>query len=111
MESILISVKKALGVEIEYDGFDAEIILCINTAIMSLDQLGVGQSKNFRVLNSLETWEQLLGAINNLEAAKTYVCQKVRLFFDPPATSFVLEAINRQITELEWRLAIQAEQT
>jgi hypothetical protein len=33
----------------------------------------------------------------------------VRLVFDPPATSFTLDAFKRQKEELEWRLNVAAE--
>lgn len=110
-DSILNNVKKVVGVEDSYDGFDAEIIFAINSAFMFLNQLGVGPSECFSITDETAVWGDFLDDVTNLEAVKSYVCLRTRLLFDPPTTSFVLEAINRQITEYEWRLSIQAEET
>lgn len=108
MDSILLSIKNALGIESDYDGFDAEIIFGINTAFMLLNQLGVGPSVPYKITDDTAVWTDFLGT-SNLEAAKTYVQLKVRLLFDPPANSFLVDAINKNISELEWRLTTQVE--
>ena len=41
-----------------------------------------------------------------LEAVKSYMYLKVRLLFDPPASSTVMESMNRLANEFEWRLYI-----
>jgi len=109
MDSILISVKKLLGMDQGYDQFDMDIIMHINSILMSINQLGVGPTTGFFITGVDETWIGLLGTRKDLEAVKTLLYLKVRLIFDPPTTSFVIESMNRQITELEWRLNIQAE--
>lgn len=109
MDSILVSVKKMLGVGEEYTHFDPDIILDINAVLMGLMQIGVGPSGGFIVTGESETWNGLLGDRIDLEATKTLIYLKVRLLFDPPTSSFVLEAIERQITEFEWRLNVQVE--
>ena len=109
MESVLTSIKKMLGITEEYEHFDTDIIIHINSIFMTLNQLGVGPDKPAAIIDKEDTWGSVLGDIQNLEAVKTYVYLKVRLIFDPPSSSSVIEAMNRQITELEWRLNIQAE--
>src|SRR5512135_1117542 len=110
MDSILNTVKKALGVEEDYDGFDTNIILEINSALSNLQQLGVGPSDGFVVVDENETWTQLLGPYSiTFEQAKIYILDKVRLGFDPPTNSFLVDAIQKQIQELEWRLMVRAE--
>lgn len=110
MDSILLTVKSSLGVEIDYEGFDTEIILAINTAFMTLNQLGVGPTEGYKITNFEDAWTDFLAAdVINLEAVKTFVQLKSRLIFDPPPNSFLVEAINREITQLEWRLTVQAE--
>lgn len=109
MDSILTSIKKLLGIEETYEHFDQDIVMHINTAIMGLTQLGVGPATGFTISNKDKTWKDFIGDSILLEGVKTYIYLKVRLIFDPPATSFVVDAINRQIQELEWRLNIQAE--
>lgn len=109
MESILLTIKKMLGIQTDYDGFDVDIIVGINTAFMSLNQLGVGPSEGYSITGIEEKWSDFLGILTNLEAIKTYIFLKVRLTFDPPSNSFLVDAVNNQLTELEWRLTVQAE--
>lgn len=107
MDSILTSVKKMLGIQEDYEHFDADIIMHINSVLMILTQLGVGPAEGFMIEDKNDFWEDFVS--ENLEAVKTYVYLKVRLIFDPPTSSAVMEAINRTINELEWRLNVAAE--
>lgn len=109
MESILTSVKKLLGIAEEYEHFDADIIMHINSVFMILTQLGVGPPDGFMIEGEDATWNDFIGRSNNIEAVKTYVHMKVKLIFDPPQSSAVIESMNRVISELEWRLNISAE--
>jgi hypothetical protein len=109
MDSILNTIKLALGVEADYTGFDVNILLDINSAISNLNQLGVGSSDGFIVQSENDSWSDLLGNSILLESAKSYILNKVRLSFDPPSNSFLLEAIQKQIQELEWRLMVQVD--
>lgn len=104
MESILITIKSLLGIASEYKHFDDQIKTYINDAFMSLSHLGVGPENPFVVTSEMDTWVDAFGEGVNVEKIKAYVGLKVRIIFDPPATSFVLEAMNRQINEMEWRL-------
>jgi hypothetical protein len=109
MDSILDTVKLALGVEADYNGFDTNILLDINGAIFSLNQLGVSSAGGFVVKGEGETWEDLLGDTAQFELVKSYILAKVRLSFDPPPNSFLVDAIQKQIAEYEWRLMVQGE--
>lgn len=109
MESILISVKEMLGISSDDEHFDKTIIMHINAVFMTLNQLGVGPDKPVFITDKMDSWEEALGGTDDIEAVKTYVYLKVRLLFDPPASSFVLDAMNKQATELEWRLNVQIE--
>lgn len=109
MNSILNSIKKMLGIEIDDDSFDTDIIFNINAAIMILTQLGIGNDSGFFISDESAVWSDLIGDSKRIEAAKMYVYLKVRLSFDPPTSSAVLESINRQLDELAWRLSIQAD--
>ena len=108
-ESILISIKKLLGLTKEYTNFDTDIIIHINTAFMNLNQLGVGPSKCFRIEDDKNTWDEFLEDSEKFDAVKTYIYLKVKLVFDPPLNSAILEANKQTLTELEWRLNVQAE--
>ena len=109
MVSILTSIKKLLGIVNTDTNFDDDIIMNINSALMSVNQLGIGPSTGFYISSDIEEWQDILGDRIDLEAIKIYVYLKVRLAFDPPQNSFLVEAIKNQITELEFRLNVQAE--
>lgn len=47
MESVLTSIKKMLGITEEYEHFDSDIIMHINSVFMILTQLGVGPPQDF----------------------------------------------------------------
>lgn len=109
MDKILGSIKQLLGIPENVTAFDTEIIIAVNSALMTLNQLGIGPDSGFVITGVNDTWAQLLGTATNLEAAKTFVYLKTKLVFDPPITAHLVEAINRQINELEWRLVAQKE--
>lgn len=108
MESILTSIKKMLGIDEEYTHFDADIIMHINSVLMTLTQLGVGPSEGFAIEDDTSTWIDFIPQITTaqLHAVKSYIYMKVKLMFDPPLSSSVIESMNRQIAELEWRLNV-----
>lgn len=109
MESILLSIKKLLGITEEYEHFDVDLIMHINSVLMILTQLGVGPSEGFRIEDELATWEDFIGDREDIESIKSYLYLKVKLLFDPPLSSAVMESMNRFITEFEWRLNVASE--
>lgn len=108
MESILTSIKKLLGITEDYEAFDTDIIIHINSALMVLNQLGIGE-EGFAIDSAAETWDDFLGKSENVNAVRTLVYLRVRLAFDPPANSFVTGAIQEMIKEYEWRLNVQVD--
>lgn len=112
MESILTSIKKLLGLEESYEQFDVDIIMHINTVFMVLTQLGVGPSSGFSIKDKSSSWDDFLGSDSaKIASVKTYMALRVRLLFDPPSSSVVVEAIKENIKELEWRLTVVVETT
>lgn len=111
MESILTSIKKLLGITEEYDQFDPDIIMHINSVFMILAQLGVGPAEGFSIEDDTAVWTDFIQDVKKLESVKTYIYLKVKLAFDPPLSSAVIESMNRLINELEWRLNVAAEST
>ena len=109
MESILTSIKKLLGITDEYTHFDQDIIIHINSVFMVLNQLGVGPSEGFTIEDATACWSDFLADTTKHQAVKSYVYLKVKLLFDPPLSSAVIEATNRMINEYEWRLNVEAE--
>lgn len=105
-DSILISIKKLLGITEEYTHFDADILMHINMAFMVLYQLGVGPSTPFSISDASATWSDFLGDSLDLAGVKTYIYQKVKLVFDPPQSSAAITALKESIAELEWRLNV-----
>lgn len=111
MESILTSVKKMLGIMEEYEHFDPDIIIHINTVFMTLTQLGVGPSDGFSIEDKTATWSDFAHDSSQFKSEwiRSYVYLKVRLIFDPPQSSAVMDAITRNINELEFRINVAAE--
>lgn len=109
MQSILQSIKKMLGIEPEYTHFDPDIIAAINSVLMVLTQVGVGPEKGFFITGETEEWTDLTSLRIDLEAVKTYVYLRVKLIFDPPTSSFVINSMKDMIQEFEWRLNINAD--
>lgn len=110
-ESILTYIKTALGIDVSYTGFDIPIIMAINSAIMSLSQLGVGLDPDagFKITDDAAVWSDFIGTAIDIEAVKSYIYLKVRLEFDPPTSSFLVESINHQIDEYAFRLQVLTE--
>ena len=109
MDSILTSIKKMLGITEEYEHFDADLIMYINSAFMILTQMGVGPSEGFRIEDKTSDWDEFVSPEDNLESVKTYVYMKVKLMFDPPTSSAVMESMKSMISEFEWRLNVEVE--
>lgn len=109
-ESILTSIKKLLGIDENYTHFDADIVMHINSVFSILTQMGVGPANGFSISGKDETWSAFITDKPNIfSLVKSYVYMKVRLLFDPPLSSAAIEAINRQISEFEWRLFVAAD--
>lgn len=106
-ESILNTIKKLLGIPVDDTAFDEDIIVHINTVLMALQQLGVGPDTVFTISDATAEWQDLLVDPAMYAATKTYIYLKVKMAFDPPSTSFVLDAMAKQIQEYEWRLSVQ----
>lgn len=111
MESILTSIKKLLGSEEDYEQFDPDIIMHINTVFALLKRMGVGPSKGFSIQDADSTWDEFMGEDPDaiLESVKTYIYLKVKMIFDPPNGSAVMEAIKENIKELEWSLNFEVD--
>lgn len=107
-DSILRTIKKLLGLAADYNAFDQDVVLHINNAFLSLEQLAVGPA--FSIEGDNEAWSDYLDADSDLlQALKSYIYIKVRLVFDPPGTSFAINSLQEMSRELEWRLNVQAE--
>lgn len=108
-DSILTSVKKMLGIAEEYEHFDADLLMHINSTFSILHQLGVGPADGFMIEDKNSIWSDFISDESKYMLAKSYMFLKVKLLFDPPLSSAVLECYKTQISEYEWRLNITAE--
>lgn len=105
-DSILNSIKKSLGFDEDYDAFDTDIVMHINSVFFNLKQIGIGPEEGFFVENKEAKWSDFV-EMPKFQAVKTYMYLKVRLLFDPPATSFAIESMDKLAKEYEWRLNVE----
>lgn len=106
-EVILQKLKRLIGIDSTIDVFDAALIMHANSVMLTIEQLGI--KLNRYILTSEDSWEDLTDDNTLAERLNTYLYLKVRLLFDPPSTSFVIDAIQKQIAELEWRFNVEYE--
>ena len=109
-DSILNSVKIALGLNVEDDAFDQELLMLINSTLMTLQQIGVGpQDRLFNITDSTATWSEYLEDPTELPMVKNYIGIRVRLIFDPPQSSSLDQALRQDIAEYEWRMNLKVD--
>lgn len=104
LDSVLLSTKQMLGISPEDTSFDVNVIISINTALTILMDLGLTEVEDQIVTSDDMTWDELLGERTDIEYVKTYVYQKVKMIFDPPTSTAAIDAMQRSISELEWRI-------
>ena len=109
MESILTSITLLLGITDDYAAFDQQILAHINSIFMILTQLGVGPQGGFMIDSKVDTWNEFISDEKKIQLVKSYMYLKVKMLFDPPSSSAVIDSTNRMIDEFEWRLNSQAE--
>ena len=108
--SILKSTKKILSVGEADTSFDVDIMLHINSVLSILTQVGIGPANGYSIEDDTATWDTFIGTDPRLNLVKTYLYLKVRLMFDPPGTSYAIDAMEKQIAEFEWRLNVMREE-
>ena len=109
MESILDSIKKLLDLNPEDTQWDTNIIMHINSVFMILTQVGVGPSEGFAITDNTTTWDEFVPDVTKVAGIKSYMYAKVKMLFDPPTSSVVMDALTRTITEYEWRLNVASQ--
>lgn len=110
MTSILTDVKKMIGIDENYTQFDTDLIIHINSVLLILSQLGVGPPEGFMIEDKTSKWSDfIVNKYNRLSTVKSFTAMKVKLLFDPPLSSSVMESANRIISEFEWRIMIEAD--
>lgn len=105
LDSILLSIKKKLNIDKEDKSFDTDIIISINTVFMEVMQEWHGMDNAYSISDETNTWDEVLGEdASNYEGLKDLIYLKVRLLFDPPTNAALIQQINEQIKNLEWRM-------
>lgn len=109
IKSILGSVRHAIGLGDEHTFFDSDLVMCINSVLDVIHQLGAGPINGFSITGETETWDDYFGLLNTIEFIKAYVYISVKLIFDPPQNSFLVKALEDKQKEYEWRINVAAE--
>lgn len=102
--SILRSIRQRIGPSAEYDVFDTDLIVNINTSFSRLCQLGVGPEIPFRIYDDTATWDDFQTEDKIMEDVKQYIYLKARLIFDPPQSGTVINMYKEEVEKLEWLL-------
>ena len=108
MDSILESIKKLLGIPKDYTAFDVDVIMHINTAFAILNQLGLGPEGGYGIEGYDDVWDDYIVSYN-MSMIKTFIYLKVRLAFDPPSSTALIESMQRTLDELTWRLELEGQ--
>lgn len=106
--NVLEDVKKLIGFDADYNAFDTDLIININTTLSVLKQVGVKVQK-YLSLESSDSWEDILGEHSNIEMIKQYIYLSVKIIFDPPLNSAILSSYKEEIKNLEWRINFETE--
>lgn len=106
---ILETTKISLGLEVDYDVFDFELLIHINSAVANLTQLGVGPKLGL-IVEEDTPWSSLLGSDHHLTNAISYMFMKVKMVFDSATMSqHLVAAYEKMIEEQEFRLQVGAD--
>ena len=108
-DSILNVTKKLLNVPADYDAFDLDLIPHINSTLSKLHQMGVGPRNALEITDAMTPWSEFIDGYGEISLVKSYMGAECRRLFDPPRTSFDQEALNKVISEMEWRLNVASE--
>ena len=105
-ESILKTIKQLIGCPDDFEQFDLDLIVHINSAFATLTQLGVGPKEGYRITGADNAWSEFEDNVQKLSLIKDYVYIKTRLLFDPPTSGSLMDSLKEQHKEMECRLYI-----
>ena len=108
-DSILTSIKKLIGLTEEYDAFDQDILILINSVLFELEQIGVKAKDGFSLTDKTVVWSDYSDDDRLLNVLKPYIYMKTKLTFDPPTSSGALDSMNRIIDRFEWRINLYSD--
>lgn len=109
IDSILDSTKKMLNIHPADTSFDSDLVMHINSVFSDLLQLGVGPDSGYMIMDKTDEWDAFGVSNNIINSVKVYMFLKIKIIFDPPASSFALDALKGQAEEKGWRLYVMAD--
>lgn len=104
MSSILDDMKNMVGGDVCGNDFNTDLIIHINSVFNALWQLGAGPVDGYFIQDSANTWDEFTDNPLILPLVQNYMYDKVRLKFDPPTSTALLEAMKADAAECEWRI-------
>lgn len=107
-DSILLSVKKNIGIVESYEVFDDQLINHINAAFATLHQYGFGPKNGYEITDKDNLWSEIV-TTPKYNLVKAYVTDFVHLHFDPPTSSYALDELRKQVEEESYRIMMQVE--
>lgn len=108
--SILTDIKKLFGITEENEDFDLDLMIHINSSLSVLNQLGIGTEQTFHIESKYDSWSDFLGKdLDNLQEVKMYIYYKTKLSFDPTTSATIVNQLNEEVKELEWRMRVKAD--
>ena len=104
---VLSDVKKFLDIDNNDETFDVDITMHIDSALSTLNDLGIGPEKGLECTPDLQ-WSDLF-TDPRLSMAKSVVYLQTKIAFDTPQYSFHISPLEKQLEEYKHRLADIAE--
>lgn len=103
--SILTTTKKLLGIDESNTDFDVDVTMYINSAFATLWERGVGPKECFAISDKNTNWSSFSSRSEVLGMLPTYIFCDVRIKFDPPTQTSLLESLKNLRDEYGFRLA------
>lgn len=114
-DSILITSAHAAGLSTDFmddedEAFKNEVLMEINSNFNMLNQLGIGPI-GFAIVDETTEWDAFLSEVPNEKKAmvRHYMRDKLKRTFDPYNSTVLAGNIDREISELEFRLLVDQE--
>lgn len=109
-ESIFTEIKRMLGInDPSYTAFDDELLPLVNSSLADLALIGVGPKGGLSIITKNEKWSDLIDNDSTLQNVKEYIYIDVKLVWDPPQNSFLVNSLEKKLDKLEWHLNIAAD--
>lgn len=110
MDSVILdTVKVMLGGPDLGESFDTDLLVHINSSAQTLIDVGLITKSGCTNVLKTTKWGDFLNDTTVLDFVKSYIYLKTKMVFDPPPSSYVSDALNRQLAELEFRIRLRSE--